>query len=84
MKNKIWVITLIVLVVLLGSYFIYDKLILPKIQNKQVEFFNEGVYQTAFQQTTNGVFFYLDNNTIQSITINQLCGGSNFENASSG
>lgn len=83
-KQKILVITLIVLIILLGSYFIWDKLVQPKIQNKQAEYFNMGVYQIAYEQTTQGTFFYIDNNeTIQSIPINQLCLGINFENASS-
>jgi len=83
MKFKILVVSLAILVLLLGSYFIYDKAIQPKIQNKQAEYFNMGVYQVAYEQTTQGIFFYIDNNnTIQSIPITQLCGGSNLENDS--
>ena len=80
MKQKIWITILVILVILLGSYFIWDKVIQPKIQNKHQEYYNAGVYQVAYEQITQEIFFYIDNNnTIQSIPINQLC-SPNLEN----
>lgn len=83
-KQKIFLVILIILIVLLGSYICYDKIIKKRIQNRYINYYNQGVRQVAYEQITQGIFFYIDNNnTIQSITINQLCLGTNLENASS-
>ncbi len=41
------------------------------------ESFQEGQISIVREQTQKGVLFYINNNTIQGITLDQLCEGGN-------
>lgn len=74
MNNKILIICGIILLVFLLGYAIYDIIIKPQIQKAILDYSNQGAYLLAYEQTTKGVFYYINqNNTMDMMSLNELC-----------
>lgn len=75
-KEYIIISILILLFSFFGTYFVFDKFVIPYIAEQQQLGFELGIYQTALDQTQNGrVFFINQNDTIAFIGVEDLCGG---------
>lgn len=73
--TTILIITLTIGILILIGFNVYDKVIIPYIQEQQQLGFEEGIYQTALDQTQNSRVFYItQNNTLDVIGIEELCG----------
>ena len=67
---KVIAIILIVIAIITGGYFGIQNYTYGIADNA----YQLGVMQMASTQTQQGVIFYVENNTIQSMPLNELCG----------
>ena len=78
-KSKI---ILIILILFLGSYFIYNVVIKSQLQKRENKFIEEGKYQMVKEQTEGGVIFYLnESGDIDLILSRNLFDGGVFQTA---
>ncbi len=76
-KEKVIIATLILLLSFTSMYFVIDKFFIPYIQDQQQLGIQEGVYRIALDQTQNSRVFYItQNNTLEVIGVQELCGGA--------
>ena len=74
-KEKIIIATLVLLLAFTSMYFVVDRFFIPYITEQQQLGIQEGIYRTALDQTQNERVFYINqNNTIEVIGIEELCG----------
>lgn len=76
MESKTVIIILLSLLLLLscGLYFGYNYTLDKGLSEGYTQGYNAGAYQAVDRQTMQGIYFYTYNGTIQTITLNDLCG----------
>jgi len=80
MKKKTIIIILSILVSLLVLSFLIIEVGKPYVENQKIKVYDQGVVQAtlelAYIQTTNSVLYYLnESGTLNSIGLNDYCGG---------
>lgn len=74
-KTKI-IIALVSITLILGGYVFITEVVNPFIENKKIEGYNLGVQSIVYEQTTNGIIYYINQDQeIQTIKLQELCGG---------
>jgi hypothetical protein len=69
------ILSLIAIILVLAGFVVYNDVVIPYIEEKEITSYNSGVGDILIDQTQNGVCYIIQDEKVMTINLNELKGG---------